>query len=87
MLEVSVCAEQLEVVGDAQLRDERVDGAELYPSTATRIAEVGCRDVVIARRLHGGERAEAPANLGLAALLQKTLKKFLNDEARRHDQV
>jgi len=83
--EITIGAEQLEVMGDAQLSDEGIDGAELHSGAATGVAQVGGGDVVVARRLHSGEGAEAATDLGLTALRQEPLQKFLHDEARRHD--
>lgn len=87
VLEVLVGAEQLEVVGDAQLSDEGVDGAELNSGAATRVSQVCSRDVVLSRRLNEGKCAQASTDLGLGALRQKTLKKLLDDEACRDHQV
>lgn len=85
--EVLIGAQQLEVVGDAQLGDQGVDRAELHSRAPASVAQVGRGDVVVARRLNGGKRAKVAANLGLATLWQEALQKLMHNEPCRHDQV
>ena len=85
--EIAVGTEELEVVCDAELRDECVDRAELHARSATVIAQFcGC-DVVVASGVHVRERPQPLAKVSLRALRQKTLEKLLHDQACGHDQV
>jgi len=87
VLEIAVSAEKLEIARDAELRDKRVDGAELHAGASTRVSEIGRRDVVVSTGLNIRQRSEPAANLGLRAVGQEPLKELLNDEAGGHDQV
>jgi len=47
MLEITVCAEQSQVVADAKLREERVDRSELNSGAATHVSQCRGLDVIV----------------------------------------
>jgi hypothetical protein len=87
MVEVSIGGEQLQVVMEAEAREQGVDGPELDPVTPARIAEIGGRDMVIAvrhdHRQRGEARHDSVAGRGAAEALQQLLK----DEAGREHRL
>lgn len=87
VLEVAVSAEELEIARDAELRDKRVDGADLYAGASTPVSEISRRDVVVSTGLNIRQRSEPAANLGLRAVGQEPLEELLNDKAGGYDQL
>lgn len=63
MLEVSVCREQSVAVSNAQLSEQRVNGAKLHTNFPARVAQVCRADVVGAIRLHKRNMGEAVNDL------------------------
>lgn len=87
MNKVAVGAQQLEIVRDAELGDERVNSAELKARTSAFIAQFGGCDVVVAGRLQVRESRESSTDLVLRRVGQKALEKLLKNQSRGHHQV
>ena len=87
MCEVLISAQQNQFVPDAKLRDERIDCADLHPSSTAQVSEAGGRNVVFAFWLDQCERREALDNLLACLGACEALKEFLQDEASGNDNV
>ena len=87
VVEVSIGGEQHQVVMEAEMREQGVDGPELDAVTPAGVAEIGGRDMVIAVRHDHRQRREvrhdSVTGLGAAEALEKLLK----DEPGREHRV
>jgi len=77
--------EQREVVPNAELRENRIDGADLNPGSATTVAKLGCVNVVLAFRRDYRQGAEAIDDLGSVTRARETLEELLEHKAGRDD--
>ena len=71
---VVVCRQQGEVVPNAQLRENRVDSADLDTGPATAVAQIGRVDMVLTLRRKNGQGAKSIDDLGSIALPREALK-------------
>ena len=85
--EVGIRREQSELVANAELGEDRVDGADLNPATPSPIAQLRGLEVVVAIGRQEGQGAEARRDRLLVTGPLKSLEEFLVDEPRGRDQL
>jgi hypothetical protein len=85
--EVVVCAQERQIVPNAQLRKQRVDRADLHACSAARIAEISGCDMIFSIRQQQGKRCEALDDLCTGLRSGESLKQFLENQAGRDDDV
>jgi hypothetical protein len=85
MPEIRVGGEQDEVVCDAQLPNQRVDGSELDSLASAGIAQRGGGHVVLARGLDELQRGECRMDRRLSPGRDEALQQFEEDKARGDD--
>ena len=83
VVEVSVGGEELQVVMEAEAREQGVDGPELDAVTPAGIADVGRRDMIIAVRRDHRQRREALHDRVAGGGTAEALEQFLQDEPGR----
>jgi hypothetical protein len=81
MNEVLVCSQQRQIVSDAELRKNRIDGSYLDAGPAAAVADFGRINVVLAIRGQQWKGAEAIDNFRPITGAGKSLEEFLQDEA------
>ena len=80
-----VAGQHQEIVGDAQLGEQRVDGADLNPVAPTFVAKSSRFDVVIPVRRQKRKCSEPRHDLRLRTRPSVALQKFLqHDACRKH---
>jgi len=84
--EVRVGGEQPKLVTDAELGEDRVDGAHLEAAPARAVAELCGFEVVVTVGTQEGEGTETRHDRLLVARSVETLEELLVDEPRRHDE-
>lgn len=85
--EVLIGAQQNKLVPDAELRDERVDGAHLHARPAASVSQ-GCGiDMVLAVWLDQCERTQTLDDLPAGLRAREALQEFLQDQARGDDDI
>ena len=83
--EILIRAQKNEVMSDAELRNQSINGSDLYTRPATRVSH-GCRShMVFAVRLDQCQRREPLDNLLARLGTSETLKKFLQYKTGRDD--
>jgi len=87
MLEVTICREQCVLMTDGELRDERVDRAELNAGLPAGVPHLRTSDVVVAVGLHEGHARESLDDLRTSSVRHETLKDLLQDQTGRDDDV
>lgn len=80
MLEVSIRTEQHVTVTDRELREQRVDRAQLDARGAAAVAQSGSLDVVVTERLDEWNALETPQDLGAGF---ETVTSYANARKRR----
>ena len=83
--EVLVGGEQGEVVFDAQLRNQRIDGAKLHAATPACVAQLSGLDVSVACRNEQRQHLQALDEAGLILRPVKALQQFLQHDAGNDD--
>ena len=78
---VVVRREQCELVSDAELRKQRVDGAELNASSAAGVAQLCRGDVILTVGVHPSEGSESFDDLLFGGRSSEALEEFLEDQA------
>ena len=84
--EVRVGGEQPKLVTDAELGEDRVDGAHLEAAPARAVAELCGFEVVVTVGTQEGEGTETRHDRLLVARSVEALEELLVDEPRRHDE-
>jgi hypothetical protein len=82
--EVVVRRQQLQVVADAKLREQRVDRADLNASASALITQVSCADVVFAIRDDKRQRSKPLDDVSVRAGPVEALQKLLQNEPGGH---
>lgn len=85
--EVLVCGEQRQLVANAELGQDGVNGSDLDACAPTGVADVRCCYVVVSVGLNQRQRSEALDDLGLCLRSREALKKLLQDEASCDDDL
>jgi hypothetical protein len=84
--EIRIGGQQSELVPDAELGEDRVDGSDLKTSSAGSVSELRGVEVILAIWCHEGQRAEARHDSVLVASAAEPLQELLVDEAGRDDE-
>ena len=85
--EVLVGGQQRQLVAQAELRQDRVDGSNLEPGPPAPIAQLRRFDVVLAIRRQQWKRCEAFDDLLACTRSGEPLQEILQHQARRHDSL
>ncbi len=85
--EVVVGSEQRELVTDAELRKQGIDGADLHTGPATDVPNLCGGDVVLPIRLEHWKRFKGLDDLRPRRRTGKALKELLQDEASSDNQI
>lgn len=80
---IAVRRQESELEADAQLRQQRVDRADLNPSPPAVVSKVGGGDVVVALRSEEGKSREAVGDRGPRAWTPESLQEFLQNQPGR----
>ncbi len=72
-------------MADAKLRQQRIDGAELYACPSTGRAQFGCADMVVLVGSEQWEGRETIDDVVARARSAESLKQLLQDDARDDD--
>ena len=84
--EIVVRREQFELVPNAQLRNDRIDGANLQARASTTVAQLGRFDVIASIERQKGQCCESVDDFLARPRSAETLEQLLQDKARRkHD--
>ena len=83
MTEIPVSRQHDELVADAELGEQRIDGSHLYAAATAFVAQAGRGDVIAARRHDHGHVREALDELCPGARTVKTLQQFLKHQSSR----
>ena len=86
-LEVVVGTQQGEIVPNAQLSEQRVDGADLNARSAACVPKIGRCDMVFAIGLKQGKRGEAFNDLCARLGSGESLKQFLENQPGRDNDI
>ena len=86
-LEIVVGAQQRQIVSNAQLRQQRVDRADLNTCSAASVAQLGGCYMVFAIRLQQRKRCEALDDLLARFRPVESLKQLLENHAGRDDDI
>ncbi len=81
MNEFSVGGQQEQVMANAKLGKQRVDGSNLHPRAAATIAQLRGCDLVFTFRLRQGQGAEAFDDLDSRLRPSEALEQFLQDQS------
>jgi hypothetical protein len=87
MCEIFVRREQYDIVPNAKLRKQGIDGTELDSCAAASVAQGGRVDVIIPIGLEERQCCEALNNLGLRLGTKEALQKLLQDQSSGHNDV
>jgi hypothetical protein len=85
--EVPIRDEQAKLVANAELGEDRVDGADLDATAAYATAELRSLEVVMAIRCDKRQGTETRDDRLLVAGAAKALEEFLVDERRSRDEL
>jgi hypothetical protein len=85
--EVLIGAEKNEVVPDAELRDQGIDGSNLYTGPATCVSHACRSHMVFAVGLNQCQRSELLDDLFAGLGTREALKKFLQHQTGRDNNV
>ena len=85
--EIEVGAQQNEIVPDAELPDECVDGTDLHTCPTAQIPEPCGGNVVLAIGLDQCQRGKSLDDLAACFCARKSLQQFLQDDACGDDKV
>jgi hypothetical protein len=84
MCEVLVCAQERQLVPNAQLRQQRVDGADLHTRSSASVAQHSGGNVILAIGLKQRKRGKTLDDLSLSLRPRESLKQLLQHQASRH---
>jgi hypothetical protein len=85
--EVRIRGEQLELMSDAELSEDRIDRPDLHPSPASAVPDLRGLEVIAAIRRHEGQGSEARDDRLLRARSLKALEELLVDETGGDDEI
>jgi hypothetical protein len=74
MREIFVCGEERQIVPDGELREQRINGADLNTSLATCISQNRSTDVIVSIGLKQRQGGEALDDLSLSFGTRETLQ-------------
>ena len=82
---VSVCRQHRKVVAQTELREQRVDGADLNAASPAGVSQLGRLDMVAPVRNQQRQCGEAIEDLRAIPRSGEALQKLLKDEPGRHE--
>ena len=85
MQEVLIRGQKRQVVANAEPSQQRIDGSDLHASFTTGVAEIGCRNVILAIRHQQRKRRKAVHDLIAGLRTGERLKQLLKHKACRDD--
>ena len=82
---VSVCRQHRKVVAETELRQQRIDGADLNAAAPAGVSQLGRLDMVAPVRNQQRQRGEAIEDLRAVPRSREALQKLLKNEPGGHE--